>query len=140
MASGEARVSGEEQLVPNIRQVAVARAYVVGLEADRQRLELVEKQLAQATWETVNLGAFNRGLTRALVELVHQVESGQVRDESLLDRIEDLLRDYSKIYSAIWTCECGHSKYDHDENGCMYLPCRHICGSQERTAKAEPRP
>lgn len=55
------------------------------------------------------------------------LETGRLTEDELA-RVENLLSDNKKLSDRIWNCPCGHSKYDHDEKGCLYLGCRPICG------------
>ena len=49
----------------------------------------------------------------------------------LIDRARELIRESHKVYEQVFLCPCGHSKYEHDEKGCQYLGCKHICGVEE---------
>lgn len=127
--TGKSKVSGHEVLVPTPRQVAVARAYVDGLERDRELLRDLEERTAAATWEMIQLAAYSRALFVALYQLLRDVENGTPSEE-LLERISDLLQADAKVYDEVNSCACGHSKFDHDESGCQYLGCKAICGSR----------
>lgn len=114
-------------VTPNVRQVAVARKYVEGLEADRKRLNEAEQTLQRTMWEAIQLANYNRSLNIAIHLLLRAMESGRLSDDELA-RIEDLVSDNEKLVGDVWGCLCGHSKYDHDEKGCLYLGCKPICG------------
>lgn len=124
---GAARITGDESLLPSRRQVHVARAYVAGLEQDRVRLRDKEAQLTKTTWEVIRLGAYNRALVLAVTKVLSDLDQGRY-DPSLVDRIENLIADSKLVYDDIFECACGHSKYDHDDSGCLYLGCKSICG------------
>lgn len=127
MVKGEGKISGEERHVPSLRQVAVARAYVQGLEEDRERLHKLEETVTSQIWEIVSLGSFNRALQRVLTRFLADLEQGKY-DPGLHDLAEQLLGEAKLVHDQIFTCPCGHSKWDHDEGGCVYLGCKHICG------------
>ena len=127
---GKANIGADERFTPSIRQVAVARAYVQGLEDDRLRLKDTEERLTHTTWEAIQLGMLNRALVRLLGELLNNLDAGK-HDPDLFDRIENLLEDSRHVTGGIFECECGHSVYDHDERGCLYMGCKPICGRNE---------
>jgi hypothetical protein len=130
MPTGEARISGAETLVPATRQVSVARAYVGGLEADREKLRSLEEQYDKLLWEVVNLASYTRALYLATANMYAMIEGDRKVSEDFMERVEDLLLldRAGKTYAETYLCECGHSKYDHDEKGCQYLGCAPICG------------
>lgn len=115
-------------LKPTPRQVAVAQAYVAGLERDRKRLSSTEEKLQQTVWEVVQLGSYNRALYQLLHQIVQNFDKG-FTNLDLINRAESLLEANRPLYESVWSCACGHSKYDHDDNGCMYLGCIPICGT-----------
>jgi hypothetical protein len=122
--TGEARVTGEEVTVPSLRQVAVARAYIQGLESDRERLQQIQQSLIDSGWEVVRLASFTKALVRVIRELR---DDGAPADEEFEDRVRYLLDEADRLVEEAYLCPCGHSKYDHDEKGCMYLQCRGVC-------------
>lgn len=124
---GKAEISGDETHVPSIRQIAVARAYVQGLEIDRGKLHKLEEVANEQTWEIVKLGSYNRALHRALTKIMTDLNQGRF-DPDHWSRTEDLLGDVATLYDVIFPCACGHSKWDHDQDGCLYLTCKAICG------------
>lgn len=117
----------DESVKPNLRQVAVARAYVQGLESDRKSLHTTEQQLNDTIWLAVQLGAYNRALYKALDQAMAALETGRL-DSDFLDRVEALLAHTRSLNDGIWICACGHPTYDHDDLGCQYLGCKPICG------------
>lgn len=127
MAKGKAKITGDEQFIPGTRSRLVARTYVEGLERDRKELLRFEHELNSTIWEAVQLGAYSRALRLNLGALYTAVETGTI-PEGLMDQIADLLEDSGELHESIYECECGHSKYDHDENGCQFLGCIPICG------------
>lgn len=112
---------------PTPRSQAYARSYVEGLERDRARLLKFEDEYNNVVWEAVQLGAYNRAMFQSLLQLMESLKYGTLRAE-LLDRIDVLLEEARPLYESIYECECGHSKYDHDEKGCQFLGCLKICG------------
>jgi hypothetical protein len=125
--SGEApdRIpSGEGRIVHN-----VARAYIDGLERDRRELHALQQEYDRLVWETIQISSYARALYLALRALYDWVESGRTPH---WERIEELLNADRQAYHDVWSCACGHHRYDHDENGqCEYLACRHICGKEQ---------
>lgn len=93
----------------------------------------MERELNRIIWEAVQLGAYGRAMERALGQLSKSVETGQDSYE-LREEIEKLLTAVNPLMAEIYECACGHSKYDHDEDGCLWLGCRPICGT-ERSKK-----
>jgi hypothetical protein len=128
MAEGRARIGGDERYVPGARSQMYARSYIDGLERDRRRLLQFEQEHNNVVWEAVQMGAYNRALFQSLAQLMEGIKFGHLRNE-LLDRIEVLLQEARPLYESIYECECGHSKYDHDERGCQFLGCVSICGT-----------
>lgn len=88
----------------------------------------MEQGVNETTWEMIQLSSYSRALYIALYQLLRDVENDKVSDE-LLGRISDLLEADAKVYDDVWSCPCGHSKYDHDELGCQYRGCKPICGA-----------
>lgn len=118
-------------LRPSAKQVAVARTYIEGLERDRTHLAEVEASLQRTVWEVTQLAGYNRALYRILSEIVEAHEQGQsYRLEQALRTGADVLDANKPIFEDVWQCPCGHSKYDHDENGCEFLVCAPICGGK----------
>src|SRR5690348_16056822 len=110
------------------KQIAVAAAYVQGLERDRARLGEVEASLQHTIWEVTQLSGYNRALYQILKEIVESHEQGQVyRLEKVLRTGGDVLDANRPIFEDVWQCPSGHSKYDHDDNGCEFLVCKPIC-------------
>ena len=123
---GHARISGHEVLRPSPRQIAVARAYVDGLERDRSRLHSIEEELGRATWEALQLVNLNRVLRQALGNLLH---SG-MGSASLVQDAEEILAASGEILDPLFACPCGHSKLDHDREGvCQFVHCRKVCSA-----------
>lgn len=117
---------------PSPRQVAVARAYVEGLERDRIHLAEAESRLQQTVWEVTQLAGYNRALFFVLKEIVEARDAGLTyRFEDALKKAADVLDANKPIFEDVWQCPCGHSKYDHDEKGCQFLGCKHICGGEQ---------
>ena len=108
------------------RSVDVARAYVEGLERDRQQLRQLEEHYDRQIWELIQISAYAKALYTALYQFKQAAETGHTPP---WDHIEDLLETNRKVYSEIWSCECGHHRWEHDENGrCNFLGCKRICG------------
>lgn len=112
----------------------VARAYIDGLERDRSKLHEMEQHYDRQVWELIQISAYAKALYTALHQFRQAAENGVLRAETL-ERIDDLLAADRRVYFDIWACECGHHRYDHDEDGrCLFFGCRHICGpNKERS-------
>ena len=110
------------------RSIDVARAYVQGLERDRDHLRELEEQYDKRVWELIQIAAYSKALYTALYQLKQASETGHMSSEAW-DRVEDLLAADRKVYHDVWSCECGHHRWDHDGDGhCNFLGCRKICG------------
>lgn len=110
----------------------VARAYVEGLERDRARLHEAEANLQKTVWEVTQLAGYNRALYRALKDIVESFDAGLAyRLGEAMKTGADVLEANAPIFEDVWQCPCGHSKYDHDEEGCQFLVCKPICGGSE---------
>lgn len=108
------------------RQVNVAKAYIAGLERDRRDLFALQQRYDELVWEAIQTATYAKALHMALHDLYTYTSSG---GRINWERIEDLLEADRRTYHDVWSCECGHHKWDHDESGkCEYLACRHICG------------
>lgn len=127
MAQGKSRIFGLDRHISGHGAQHYARTYVEGLERDRQELQVREQELNATIWEAVQLGAYNRALFRSMQQLLGQISRGEIQPE-FLDQVETLLQEVKPLYESIYECECGHSKYDHDEQGCQFLGCIPICG------------
>lgn len=129
MQRGKLTGSGEApRRIPSSegRQVNLARSYVEGLERDRHRLRELEAQYDRQTWELIQISAYAKALYTALYQLYTYSTQG---GSPPWDRVEDLLEADRKVYNEIWACECGHHRWDHDEDGrCLFLGCKRICG------------
>jgi hypothetical protein len=111
---------------PRRGQTNVARAYVEGLERDRAELHQLQQRFDQLAWETIQIASYAKALYTAAHQLRANAENGTQID---WDRIDDLLEADRRTYHDVWSCACGHHRWDHDEDGtCQYLACRHICG------------
>lgn len=119
-------------ILPSAKQIAVARAYVEGLEADRVRLHESEAKLQHTVWEVTQLAGYNRAMYQILKEIVESSDQGLMyRLEHAIKKAGDVLDANTPMHEDVWQCPCGHSKYDHDENGCQFLVCKPICGGGE---------
>jgi hypothetical protein len=88
---------------------------------------MMEETVASQTWEVVRLGSYNRALVRALSGIMADQTVGAY-DPALWDRADALLDDAKTLQTQIFPCACGHAKWDHDDEGCLYLGCKNICG------------
>ena len=122
--TGKSNIQGGDLNVPSMRQVAVARAYVQGLEEDREKLQDIRGHLITSTWEVIRLVAFNNAVVLALRRTM---DENSPPDEDFEARRAMLLEEAAFLREEVVICPCGHSKYDHDDKGCMYLQCRGIC-------------
>lgn len=114
--------------VPRRGSTQVAKAYVEGLERDRERLRELEQSYDKLVWETIQISAYAKALYTALYTATQYIE-GAIVDITIWDKISDLLEADRRAYNEVWSCECGHHRWDHDEDGhCEYLTCRRICG------------
>jgi hypothetical protein len=103
----------------------VARAYIEGLERDRRELHQLQQSYDRLVWETIQISAY----AKALFTTLHQVVNSGPGSHINWDRVDELLVADRRTYHDVWSCQCGHHRYDHDDNGmCEYLACRHICG------------
>jgi len=121
---GSGRTSGTETMIPHSRKIEVARSYVFNLEAKAMAYEALKADHMRLNSEAIDLAAHCLTLQRAL-QLV--VESEQVTGQ-LQVVLDEILDGADSLLVKVWECACGHSKFDHDDLGCMYLGCRPICG------------
>lgn len=119
-------------VLPKTRTLSVARAYVEGLERDRARLAETEENLQKTVWEVMKLAGYNRAMFQLLSEIVSAHDAAHsYRLGGAIERAAEVLAANKPIYEATWQCPCGHSVYDHDEDGrCLYLVCVPICGGE----------
>lgn len=108
------------------RQVAVAKAYIDGLERDRRLLHESDEKLTQTIWEAAKLAVYSQTLTTALDGILKGLEAGTFSAE-LLDSAENLVSGSKELLADVFKCPCGHPTFDHDENGCNFLHCKSIC-------------
>lgn len=110
--------------------MVVARAYIQGLERDRILLLSTQEKITETVWEVIQLGGYNRALYQLMHQIIQAYDAGSLTPD-LVSAAEDLLAANRPLFEKLWSCPCGHSVYDHDEKGCMYLGCRAICGVEE---------
>lgn len=104
----------------------MARAYIDGLERDRERLREFEQKYDKLVWEVIQLSSYAKALYLAAHAMREAAMNGTRVD---WDRIDDLLEADRRTYNEVWSCECGHHAWDHDEDGhCEFLTCKPICG------------
>lgn len=128
LAGGKGEASGAEVLRPSPRLVEVARAYIDGLENGQRRLEQIEQDLNRLTFQCATISNHNRALQRVLEGVISLSKAGQALTEDQLANAREILTVNQLMAEDIFTCECGHSKFDHDDKGCQFTGCRPICG------------
>lgn len=117
-------------MAPSPRRIEVARAYVDGLERKAALADGLSAQMVELNWEAINMAAHSLTMYRLLSEIVTYFDIAGWPNTNLDAVAHEVLDNTLVMIDQAWSCPCGHSKYDHDKLGCMYLGCRSICGVQ----------
>ncbi len=78
-----------------------------------------------AHWEIVKAKTKSQALARGLADLIDAYDKSVLTDD-VINTARVFLEEHNVV-----TCPCGHLDVDHDEEGCLFLGCRPICGKEE---------
>lgn len=121
---------GNRVLTGTDRRVHLARSYVEGLEERSQRLDQLQAEMMELNWEAINLAGHCLAQQRVLKTLMAHLDHIGWPNAKLEAITSEVYDGVQSLLDRVWSCPCGHSKFDHDELGCAYLGCKPICGTQ----------
>lgn len=126
MSEARARISGHESFTPS-KSITLARSYVEGLEKVRDRYERISADHMRLNHEAITLAAHVLTLHKVLDALLDYYDGSLPPTDKALAIGEEVLDNARATLNKVFSCPCGHASFEHDEEGCNYLQCRHVC-------------